>query len=208
VHSNWGLGRSLGWVGIVLLLVLWGCSQKESYDPPDLLYLFATYPVGKNPTSVSTGDFNRDGVTDIITTNIGNNTLSLLFGNGDGTFKEQVILSTCREPRSLALGDYNRDTVLDIAVACSGSNQVAILFGHEAGAFAVGPSYFMHRTPVSIASGDTNGDHFADLLVALRNDKIQILLGNGDGSFAKTALYEYGDTPTGSSTWPLQTVDQ
>lgn len=188
--------RVLGLTLVLALSILGSCSQKEPYDPPDLLYLFATYPVGKNPTAVATGDFNQDGATDIITTNIGNNTLSLLFGNGDGTFRDQVTLPTCREPRSLAVHDYNRDGLKDIAVACAGSNQVSILFGHEAGTFGTGPSYSMHRTPVSIAGGDANGDTFADLLVALRNDKIQVLLGNGDGSFVKSSLYEYGDTPT------------
>ncbi len=186
----------LGLTMMLAVSILASCTQKEPYEPPDLLYLFATYEVGKNPTSVSTGDFNQDGTTDIITTNIGNNTLSLLFGNGDGTFRPQVTVPTCQEPRSLAVQDYNRDGFKDIAVACAGSNQVSILFGHEAGMFGIGPSYSMHRTPVSIAGGDANGDTFADLLVALRNDKIQILLGNGDGSFAKGSLYEYGDTPT------------
>ncbi len=189
-------GGVLGLTATIVLSVLASCSQREPYDPPDLLYLFATYEVGKNPTSVSTGDFNQDGATDIITTNIGNNTLSLLFGNGDGTFKPQISLPTCREPRSLTVHDYNRDGFKDIAVACAGSNQVSILYGHEEGMFGIGPSYSMHRTPVSIAGGDANGDTFADLLVALRNDKIQILLGNGDGSFAMGSLYEYGDTPT------------
>lgn len=188
--------RVLGLMTVLALSILASCSQKEPYEPPDLLYLFATYEVGKNPTSVSTGDFNQDGVTDIITTNIGNNTLSLLFGNGDGTFRPQVTLPSCREPRSLAVHDYNRDGLPDIAVACAGSNQVSILFGHKEGMFGVGPSYSMHRTPVSIAAGDANGDTFADLLVALRNDKIQVLLGHGDGSFGKASLYEYGDTPT------------
>lgn len=194
--TNRGPTLVLGLTTVLALSVLTSCSQKEPYDPPDLLYLFATYDVGKNPTSVSTGDFNQDGVTDIMTTNIGNNTLSLLFGNGDGTFKPHLTLPTCQEPRSLAVQDYNRDGLKDIAIACAGSNQVRILFGHEEGMFGIGPSYPVHRTPVSIAAGDANGDTFADLLIALRNDKIQILLGHGDGSFDKASLYEYGDTPT------------
>ena len=180
----------------VVLLAPTSCSNKEPFDPPDLLYLFATYAVGKNPTSVSTSDFNQDGITDIMTTNIGNNTLSLLFGNGDGTFKEQIIIPACKEPRALAASDYNRDGRVDLAVACSGSDQVRIRFGHDAGTFGVGPGYSVHRSPVSLTSADVNGDHYADLLVALRNDKIQILLGKGDGSFLEGTQYEYGDTPT------------
>jgi hypothetical protein len=182
--------------------VLWGlvtasgCDHKEPYSPPDLFYLFATYTVGKNPTSVTTADFDGDGSTDLITTNIGNNSLSVLFGNGDGTFKEQVAIEVAKEPRALALDDYNADGRTDLAVACSGSDQVVIFLGLAGGTFGTGHRYSMHRTPVSVASGDFNGDHRPDLAVALRNDKIKILLGNGDGSFREGTQYEYGDTPT------------
>ena len=186
----------LGWAFLVVGLTPAGCSKKEPFVPPDLLYLFKTYTVGKNPTSISTADFNRDGITDLITTNIGNNTLSILYGVGDGTFTDHVRIAACREPRALALNHYNRDEFVDLAVACSGSDEVRIFFGHESGMFGVGPSYTMHRTPVSVTSGDINGDEQLDLLVALRNDKIQILLSRGDGSFKKGPQYEYGDTPT------------
>jgi len=172
------------------------CSKQDTFVPPDLFYLFASYPVGKNPTSVGTADFNQDGSTDLITTNIGNNTLSILFGNGDGTFKESVSIAVCREPRAVALNDYNRDGRMDLAVACAGSDQIAVYFGLDSGAFGGGERYAVKKTPVSIASADFNGDQKADLAVALRNDKIKILLGNGDGSFMDGPLYEHGDTPT------------
>lgn len=181
------------WVYLGLMLA---CSKQDSFVPPDLFYLFASYPVGKNPTSVSTADFNQDGITDLITTNIGNNTLSILFGNGDGTFKEARSLVACREPRAVALNDYNRDGHMDLAVACAGSDQIAVYFGLESGAFGGGERYAVRKTPVSITSADFNGDQKADLAVALRNDKIKILLGNGDGSFLDGPLYEHGDTPT------------
>ncbi len=173
-----------------------GCVQKDSYVPPDLFYLFASYQVGKNPTAVAAADFNQDGFTDLITTNIGNSSLSILFGNGDGTFKDQVQIEAAREPRAMALSDYNGDGFVDLAVACSGNDQVAIFFGLASGTFGAGQRYTVHKTPVSIASGDFNGDQKPDLAVALRNDKVKILLGNGDGSFSDGALYEYGDTPT------------
>ncbi len=178
------------------LLAFAGCVQKDSYVPPDLFYLFATYPVGKNPTSVTTADFNQDGLTDLITTNIANNSLSLLFGNGDGTFKDQVQIEAAKEPRALALNDYNGDGWMDLAVACAGSDHVAIFLGLANGHFGQGQRYTVNKTPVSIASGDFNGDQKPDLVVALRNDKVKVFLGNGDGTFTEGVLYEYGDTPT------------
>ena len=173
--------RSFFGVGPVLLaglIMLSACSKADPYVPPDPFYYFASYPVGKNPTTVTTADFNRDQITDLITTNISSNTISLLFGNGDGTFRDQVQVKVCQEPRSLAINDFNHDDQLDVVLACSGSDQVSILFGRGNGKFEDGPQYPVHRTPVSVSSEDVNGDGHPDLAVALRNDKVKIFLGS------------------------------
>ncbi|HEX9741160.1 MAG TPA: VCBS repeat-containing protein [Nitrospiraceae bacterium] len=183
-----------------VLLLAWltaaGCPAREPFVPPDPFYLYATYTVGKNPTSVTTADFNRDGFTDLIVTNIGNDSLSILFGNGDGSFKEQKQLRVSVEPRALALHDYNGDGWTDIAVACAGSDQIVLFLGLAGGRFTEGQRYPVQRTPISLAAGDVNDDQKPDLVVALRNDKIAVFLGQGDGTFASGARYEYGDTPT------------
>jgi hypothetical protein len=189
----------VAFLGVALaycLLIGSACSKSDPFDPPDPLYYFASYPVGKNPTTVTAADFNADGFTDIITTNISSNTLSLLVGNGDGTFQEQVQLRVCQEPRALATSDFNLDGRSDIALACSGSDQVSIFLGKGNSKFDEGSQYPVHRTPVSIAADDVNGDHNPDLVVALRNDKIKVFLGDGSGAFRSGAQYEYGDTPT------------
>jgi hypothetical protein len=179
-----------------LFLFVNGCSKQDPYNPPDLFYYFASYKVGKNPTTVTPTDVNQDGFTDLVTTNIGSNTLSILLGNGDGTFRDQVQLNVCKEPRSLALGLFNRDPFPDVVLACSGGDEVAVLFGRADGKFEEGPRYPVHRTPIAIASDDLNGDQAPDLVVALRNDKIKVFLGTGTGEFTHGAQYEYGDTPT------------
>jgi FG-GAP-like repeat len=180
----------------LFLLVASGCTKQDPYTPPDLFYYFASYKVGKNPTTVTPIDVNQDGLTDLLTTNIGSDTLSILLGNGDGTFRDQIQLSTCKEPRSLALGMFNRDPYPDVVLACSGGDEVAVLFGRADGKFEEGPRYPVHRTPIAIASDDLNGDQAPDLVVALRNDKIKVFLGTGTGEFTHGAQYEYGDTPT------------
>ncbi len=187
---------ALGCMLLIWLMAAAGCPEREPFTPPDPFYLYATYPVGKNPTSVTSADFNQDGLTDLIVTNIGNDSLSILFGNGDGSFKEQQQLRVSVGPRALALDDYNGDGRTDIAVACAGSDQVVLFLGLASGRFSEGQRYPVQRTPVSIAVGDVNNDRTPDLAVALRNDKIVVLLGNGDGTFATGPRYEYGDTPT------------
>ena len=177
-------------------VLLPACSKGDPYVPPDPFYYFASYPVGKNPTTVTTADFNRDQITDLITTNISSNSISLLFGNGDGTFRDQVQVKVCQEPRSLAINDFNHDDQLDVVLACSGGDQVSILLGRGNGKFDEGPQYPVHRAPVSVSSEDLNGDGHPDLAVALRNDKVKIFLGNGRGQFQPGMQYEYGDTPT------------
>jgi len=183
-------------VGLATSIGVIACSKTEPYNPPDLFYYFASYKVGKNPTTIAAGDFNHDTFTDLVTTNISSNSLSILLGNGDGTFKDQVQLHVCQEPRSLVMGEFNEDGHADVALACSGGDEIAFLFGRGDGKFEEGPHYPVHRTPVGLASDDVNGDHHADLVVALRNDKVKVFLGNGAGEFRHGVQYEHGDTPT------------
>ena len=187
----------------ILFLFLLGCPNQESYIPPDLVYLFKTYQVGKNPTSINSSDFNADGFADLITSNIRGNSLSILFGNGDGSFQDQVTFPACQEPRNLAIDDFNLDQHSDLAVACSGDNLVLMFLGEGNGRFSRGVQYSVQRTPVSIATGDYNEDSLADLVVALRNDKLQVFFGMGTGKFRLGPLYEYGDTPTSIATADL-----
>ena len=184
------------WPAALLLLAGMACTPSESHQAPDLFYLYKTIEVGKNPTSVATGDVNGDHLADLITTNIGGDSLSILLGNGDGSFKDPMTLRISEQPRALALHDFNGDGKLDLAVATVGNNRVTILLGDGTGHFTKGDSYPAVKSPVSLAVGDFNGDHKPDLAVALRNDKLLILIGRGDGSFLQKALYEYGDTPT------------
>ena len=179
-----------------ILLLASGCTKQDPYSPPDLFYYFASYKVGKNPTTITTTDVNQDGFTDLVTTNMGSNTLSILLGNGDGTFGDQIELNVCKEPRSLALGMFNPDPFPDVVLACSGADEVAVLFGRADGKLQEGTRYPVHRSPIAIAIDDLNGDQAPDFVVALRNDKIKVFLGTGTGEFTHWAQYEYGDTPT------------
>jgi len=195
--------RSLGAACLIsglLLLGMVGCPTREDYTPPDLIYHYKDFKVGKNPTSIRASDFNGDGFTDLVTTNIQGNSLSLLLGTGDGGFESQKIITACQEPRNVAVDDFNLDHFADLVVACSGDHHVLVFLGQGDGTFLRGSQYAVRRTPVSITTGDFNEDFLPDMVVALRNDKLQVFLGMGNGKFRVGPLYEYGDTPTSIAT--------
>jgi len=180
----------------LLLAVGAACTPGDSPQAPDLFYLYKTIEVGKNPTSVVTGDLNGDRFADIVTTNIGDDSLSILMGHGDGNFADAMTLPMPEQPRAVALHDFNGDGRLDLAVTTTGNHRVTILLGDGTGRFLKGDSYPAVKSPVSLAVGDFNRDGKPDLAVALRSDKLLILVGRGDGSFLPKVIYEYGDTPT------------
>src|SRR5215472_17732029 len=90
---------------------------------------------GKNPCSIAVGDFNRDGHLDLVVANNGINvaggwlpgTVSVLLGNGDGTFQTHVDYAAGTGPCSVTVEDLNGDGRLDLAVAAHPSNVVSVL---------------------------------------------------------------------------------
>jgi hypothetical protein len=135
-----------------------------------------TYPVtpGANPYFAAAGDFNHDGKLDLAVTDFYTNTISILIGNGDGTFQPHVDYPTGLFPEGVVVGDFNADGVLDLAVSnseCSvpGANcpgTFSILFGNGDGTFQQHVDYPVGIYPIGIASGDLNGDGGSDLAVA------------------------------------------
>ena len=81
-------------------------------------YPSQSYPTGLNPTTMLTGDFNRDSIIDIVVANSDSDTLSVMLGNGDGTFQTAHILSTGSGsgPKEVKMADFNNDTILDLSM--------------------------------------------------------------------------------------------
>src|SRR5207302_249957 len=84
---------------------------------------------GAGPVSVAAGDFNGDGKPDLAVANTGSNTVSVLLGNGDGTFQAAAFFAAGLNPQYVAVGDFNGDGKPDLAVANTGSNTVSVLLG-------------------------------------------------------------------------------
>jgi hypothetical protein len=157
------------------------------------------YPTGRTPMAVAAGDFNGDGVPELAVANAGNpqigddGNISILLGNGDGTFQSANNFVAGKNPVSIAVGDFNGDNRLDMVVANSGSGNVSVLLGDGDGTFRTPVDYAVGTGPDSIAIGDLNGDHKLDLAVTVHPANIvSVLLGNGDGSFQAHVDYDIG----------------
>jgi hypothetical protein len=154
-----------------------------------LTFNVLTYDVGSLPDSVTVGDVNGDGKLDLAVANRGSNTVSILLGNGDGTFRAAVNYSV-NNPQSLAIGDFDRDGRLDLAVAKGSSNGVSILLGNGDGTFQTAMNYNAGINTSSLAIGDFNKDGNLDLAAAnAASNTVSILLGNGDGTFQAAVNY-------------------
>jgi len=143
-----------------------------------------TYTVGEYPVCAVTGDFNGDGKLDLAVGNLNSATVSILLGNGDGTFGPKQDFATGSNPRSIAVGDFNGDGKLDLAVVNNVPGTVSILLGKGDGTFAPKMDFPVGTRPRSVVVGDFNHDGKLDLAVANHDSQtVSILLGNGDGTF-------------------------
>src|SRR5712691_2768237 len=124
------------------------------------------FAVQTKPISVAVGDFNGDRVQDLAVANSGSNTVSVLLGNGDGTFRAAPTVAVGTDPEFVAVADFNGDGVPDLVVANRGSATVSVLLGNGDGTFRAALTYGVGAGPASVAVGDFNGDGKLDLAVA------------------------------------------
>ncbi len=142
---------------------------------------------------IVTADFNGDGKLDLAATEYNSSSVSVLLGNGDGTFQSLQAYPACRA-HGLATGDFNGDGILDLAVADLGCGEVSILLGRADGAFTPGGSFSTGGfATYSVAAGDFNSDGKLDLATANQDtNQASVLLGNGDGTFQNHVDYQTG----------------
>ncbi|HKA08240.1 MAG TPA: FG-GAP-like repeat-containing protein, partial [Gemmataceae bacterium] len=151
------------------------------------------YFVGGNLRDVVAADFNNDTVPDLAVVSFDSSTVSVLLGNGDGTFQPAQTSATGAGPVSAAVGDFNRDGKLDLATANQGGDNVSVLLGNGNGTFQAPININIGSAPTSVAVGDFNGDGKLDLGVVSNAEdpfyytpigEANVLLGIGDGSFS------------------------
>jgi len=154
------------------------------------------FAVGTQPAAVAVVDFNGDGRPDLAVANADDGSISILLGNGDGTFGVPKTFIVGVRPVSIAAADFNGDGKADIAVANYSSSAVSVLLGDGTGSFSSISSFPAGRHPAFVAIGDLNKDGHNDLIVANRTgNQVSVLLGNGDGTFAEPKNFAVGLDP-------------
>lgn len=139
-------------------------------------------------TKMAVGDLNQDQVTDIALADGNAGSITIVFGNGDGTFREGTILfpEDCAYPAGISISNLNNDNYLDIAVACDGYSNVSVYFGDINGSFLEKNILYTgeYASSTSIAVTDFNRDNHSDIVVVDDDHRtLGVFLGHGNGSF-------------------------
>jgi hypothetical protein len=144
-----------------------------TFQPPQ------SYAAGvRDSGAVAVGDFNGDGILDLALVGspaYNQNRVSILLGNGDGSFQPASYFAVDFTALAVAVGDFNRDGILDLAV--SSGYGLAVLLGNGDGTFQAAHDYAAGSAG-AVAVGDFNGDGFPDLAVS--NTVTTILLNDAN----------------------------
>jgi methionine-rich copper-binding protein CopC len=155
----------------------------------------SSYGTDQYPYAVAVGDVNGDGIPDLVTANYFG-TVSVLPGNGDGTFGAAVNYNTgVTGSYAVALADLRHTGKADLIVADPGfSGRVAVLLNRGDGTFAA-PTYFTTgHSAYAVAVDDVDGDGKPDIVTASSDGTVSVLRGNGDGTFRAAVSYSAGST--------------
>jgi hypothetical protein len=157
---------------------------------PGTRHLTGTSPlplaVGTSASDATQGDFNSDGVLDVVVVNYGSPTVTLLLGNSDGTFRLGPPADLAGSgPNSIAARDLNGDGKLDLVAGGYNIRGFNLLLGNGDGTFGTPAEYSHSEASTDIVVADVNGDSYEDVLLGtVDTTTAAIFLNQGDGTFA------------------------
>lgn len=189
LDRNWIPALPARWAAALIL----AAAAAAQPSPPRYFFGKLDLATAKGPASVVSGDWNGDGLLDLALANPDSSNYSVILGDPDGGFAPRVDYPLNSSPQRILTGDFNGDGMPDLAIAVTGS--ILVLLGNGSGTFA-SPVAFGSVTTLGPLTADFNGDGKLDLALPEActpavgrctdtQGRVQILLGNGDGTFAK-----------------------
>jgi hypothetical protein len=162
-------GRSISSPGFrvcclaALIAAVCGCPPPMFQPAPS-----SPFAVGNAPFSVAVADLDDDTLPDLVTANADSDDVSVLLGNGDGTFQPAPSspFAVGDDPLSVAVADLDGDTIPDLVTANLASDDVSVLLGNGDGTFQAATSFAVGTSPGSVAVADLDGDTLPDLVTA------------------------------------------
>lgn len=163
------------------------------------------YDMGNSPQGVVLADFNGDGKLDVATADLFGNTVSVRLGKGDGTFGDLMQTQVPGGPYEMAAGKLDAGDVLDLAVTLYDDSALATLIGQGDGTFLYAGTTATAMTddsPRGVALADFNHDGKLDAAVTTEScDAVDVLLGNGDGTFQPLTFTPGAPCATGAGVY-------
>ncbi len=150
------------------------------------------------PNAIPMGDFDNDGVPDLVI--LSQVSSALLLADGAGGFRTATIYLTGHEVNAMVTADFNGDGLLDLATTGFDAGDVSVILGDGEGAFGP-PAHFAAGDQTNgIAAADFNEDGHIDLAVSnYSSESVSVLLGDGTGKFGPPRAFPVGSLPRGGS---------
>ena len=149
------------------------------------------------PWGLKIADLDNDKNPDLVTTNSRSNTVSVIYGNGDGTFEDPDIYEVGIEPGDLIVVDIDKDDQLDIVVANYEAGSLSFLYGQTGRELTRGADTAVASKLWEVDAGDVNGDDFPDLAcTSADQNTVFLFLSDGSGDFLPPVSRQVGESPT------------
>ena len=215
-------------VSLLLVALAWPLSAAEA-NPLRAAFANGTDLVtGEGPLGLVLADLRGIGLTDIVVANADDSTVSVLLGNGDGSFAPKQDVAACDSPRAVAAADLDKDGAIDLIVVCAPlpneeSSSIAVLLGNGDGSFRPSVPYSLEVTAgggipepftaTKVLAGDVNDDGFDDVAtVATRSGLVsaggvRVLLNSGNGGGGALQAVFQADGEESASDFALLDID-